>query len=74
LYLGASPRASIAILNTAKSNAAINGRDFITPEDVKKVLHPVLRHRLIVSAEREMEGYNADKVIDMILQSIDIPR
>jgi MoxR-like ATPase len=74
LYLGASPRASIAVLITSKANAAINGRDFITPEDVKKVLHPVLRHRLIVSAEKEMEGINADSIIDMIVQSIEIPR
>lgn len=74
LYLGASPRASIAILVTAKANAAINGRDFVMPEDIKKVLHPVLRHRLIVTAEREMEGFTTDKVIDLIVQSIDIPR
>jgi MoxR-like ATPase len=74
LYLGASPRASIAILNASKVNAAISGRDFITPDDIKKVIHPVLRHRVIVAAEREMEGLTADKVIDMIIHSIEIPR
>ena len=74
LYLGASPRASVAILNTSKANAAVNGRDFVLPEDVKKVLHPVLRHRLIVTPEREMEGMTTDKVINMIIQNIEIPR
>lgn len=74
LYLGASPRASIVVLNTSKANAAINGRDFVTPEDVRKVLNPALRHRLIVTAEREMEGITTDKVIDLIIQSIEIPR
>ena len=74
LYLGASPRASVAILNTAKANAAVNGRDFVLPEDVKKVVHPVLRHRLIVTPEREMEGMTTDKVVDMIISNIEIPR
>ena len=74
LYLGASPRASVAILNTAKANAAVNGRDFLLPEDVKRVLHPVLRHRLIVTPEREMEGMTTDKVIDLIIRNIEIPR
>ncbi|WP_340198931.1 AAA family ATPase [Ascidiimonas sp. W6] len=74
LFLGASPRASIAVLNTAKAFAAMSGRDFVTPEDVKKALLPVLNHRIILSPEREMEGITPEKVIEMILQSIEIPR
>lgn len=74
LYLGGSPRASIAILNTAKAYAAINGRDFVIPEDVKKALIPVLNHRIILTPEREMEGMTTENVIEMIVQSVEIPR
>ncbi|WP_431158522.1 AAA family ATPase [Winogradskyella poriferorum] len=74
LYLGGSPRASIAILNTSKAFAAINGRDFVIPEDVKKALNPVLNHRVILTAEREMEGMTTENVIEMIVQSVEVPR
>lgn len=74
LYLGGSPRASIAILNTAKSFAAINGRDFVIPEDVKKALIPVLNHRIILTPEREMEGMTTENVVEMIVQSVEVPR
>ncbi|WP_103865446.1 MoxR family ATPase [Aquimarina sp. I32.4] len=74
LYLGGSPRASISVMNASKAFAAINGRDFVTPEDIKKSLFPVLRHRLILSPEREMEGMTTENVIEMILQSVEIPR
>ncbi|MCF6307402.1 MAG: MoxR family ATPase [Flavobacteriaceae bacterium] len=74
LFLGASPRASIAIMNSSKAYAAIQGRDFVTPDDIKKVASPVLRHRIIVSPEREMEGFTADKVIQQIIESLEIPR
>jgi len=74
LYLGGSPRASLAIMNASKAFAAINGRDFVTPDDIKKSLTPVLRHRIILSPEREMEGMTPETVIDMIAQSIEIPR
>ncbi len=74
LYLGGSPRASLAIMNASKAYAAINGRDFVTPDDIKKSLAPVLRHRIILSPEREMEGMTPETVIDMIAQSIEIPR
>ncbi|WP_299226184.1 MoxR family ATPase [uncultured Psychroserpens sp.] len=74
LYLGGSPRASIAILNTSKAFAAINGRDFVIPEDVKKALVPVLNHRIILTPEREMEGMTTEQVVDMIVQSIEVPR
>lgn len=74
LFLGGSPRASLAIMNASKAFAAINGRDFVTPDDVKKALAPVLRHRIILSPEREMEGMTPESVIDLISQSIEIPR
>lgn len=74
LYLGASPRASIAILDASKAVAAINGRDFITPDDIKKVVGPILCHRIILTPEREMEGFTAEKVVQDLIQTIEIPR
>lgn len=74
LYLGASPRASIAMLNASKGFAAINNRDFVTPEDIKEAAVPVLQHRVIVSPEREMEGITAPNVIYQIVEALDIPR
>ncbi len=74
LYLGASPRASIAILNAAKGFAAINGRDFVTPEDIKEAAIPVLQHRVIVTPEREMEGISSVQIIKQIIETIEIPR
>ena len=74
LYLGASPRASLALLTASKAFAAIRGRDFVTPEDIKEASFAVLRHRVVVSPEREMEGLTADEIIRQILESIEIPR
>lgn len=74
LYLGASPRASIAILNASKAHAAINGRDFVTPDDIKRCTKAVLKHRLVLTPEREMEAFTIEKVIDQILETIEIPR
>jgi MoxR-like ATPase len=74
IYLGASPRASIGILQSSKAIAAINGRDFVVPEDILYVIPPVLRHRLVLSPEKEMEGGTADDVIKQIIQSSEIPR
>jgi len=74
LYLGASPRASLALLTASKAFAAIRGRDFVTPEDIKEASFAVLRHRIVVSPEREMEGLTADEIIRQILESIEIPR
>jgi MoxR-like ATPase len=74
IYLGASPRASIGILNGAKAVAAMQGRDFVTPEDIVYVAPPVLRHRLVLTPEREMEGATTDDVIGEIIQSIEVPR
>ncbi|KMQ70719.1 AAA family ATPase [Chryseobacterium koreense] len=74
LYLGASPRASLALLTASKAFAAIRGRDFVTPEDIKEASYAVLRHRVMVSPEREMEGLTADEIIKQILETIEIPR
>ena len=74
LYLGASPRASIAIMDASKALAAINGRDFITPEDIKKVASAILAHRIILTPEREMEGFTAEKVVQQLIETIEIPR
>ncbi|KFF11618.1 magnesium chelatase [Chryseobacterium soli] len=74
LYLGASPRASLALLSASKAFAALRGRDFVTPEDIKEASYAVLRHRVMVSPEREMEGLTADEIIRQILEGIEIPR
>ena len=74
LYLGASPRASIAILNASKAFAAIEGRDFVTPEDIKRATIPVLQHRVIVTPEREMEGLTSKQIIEQIIEAVEIPR
>ena len=74
LILGASPRASVSILNSSKAFAVLNGRDFVTPDDIKRSLIPVLNHRLVLSPEREMEGMATEDVIDMIVKSIEVPR
>ena len=74
LFLGASPRASIAILNTSKAMAAVRGRDFITPEDIREVTLPVMQHRVILTPEREMEGLKPADVIKEIIQKIEVPR
>jgi MoxR-like ATPase len=74
LYLGASPRASIAILNASKGYAALRGRDFVTPEDIKEAAVPVLQHRVMVAPEREMEGLTSPEIIKQIVDSIEIPR
>ncbi len=74
IYLGASPRASIAMLRTAKAFAAIQGRDFITPEDIKEMAQPILRHRILLSPEKEMEGFDADDIILQVIDKIEVPR
>lgn len=74
LYLGASPRASVALLNSAKALATLRGRDFITPEDVQELAAPVLRHRVLLTPEREMEGGTADDVVAQLVQKTEVPR
>ena len=74
LYLGASPRASLAILRASKANAALKGRDFVTPEDIIEMATPVLRHRIILTPEKEMEGVTPDELIENMLKAIEVPR
>ena len=74
LFLGASPRASLAIMKTSKAVAGMNGRDFVIPDDIRQVAFPVLNHRIILTPEREMEGYVAKDVIDDIIKKIEVPR
>ncbi|MDX1905157.1 MAG: MoxR family ATPase [Thermonemataceae bacterium] len=74
LYLGASPRASLAMLNASKAYAALDGRDFITPEDIKFLAFPILRHRIMLSPEKEIEGVSVEDVINQIVQSVEVPR
>lgn len=74
LFLGASPRASLAILRASKASAAIKGRDFVTPEDVLEMACPVMRHRIILTPEKEMEGITPDELIQNIIRNIEVPR
>lgn len=74
LYMGASPRASIAILDAAKSNAAVNGRDFVIPEDIKQIAHTILGHRVVMVPEKEMEGFTTQHIIQQIIDRVEIPR
>ncbi len=74
LYLGGSPRASLAIVNAAKAIAAISGRDFVTPEDIIYVTPAILRHRIMLSPDKEMEGVTPDEVVQQIIQKLEIPR
>jgi MoxR-like ATPase len=74
LFLGGSPRASLAIVNAAKALAAIKGRDFVTPDDIIQVTVPVLRHRIMLTPDKEMEGTTPDDVVAQIIQKIEVPR
>lgn len=74
LYLGASPRASLAIMRASRTIAALRGREFVIPEDIKEVCYPVLNHRMILSPDREMEGVEIEEVIREIIEKIEVPR
>jgi MoxR-like ATPase len=74
LYLGGSPRASVALLQASKVYAALHGRSFVTPDDIKAVMFPVYRHRIILKPETTLEGLDADTVLERILNSIEVPR
>ena len=74
IYLGGSPRASIALLRASKALSILNGRDFITPEDIKFLMIPVLRHRIILTPEKEMEGMTASDVLNEVLEQVEVPR
>ncbi len=74
IYLGASPRASLALLAGSRAYAAINGRDFVTPDDIKFLAPSVLKHRIILTPEKEMEGITADDVVNQLVSKIEVPR
>ena len=74
VYLGASPRASVAMLQTSKAYALLQGRDFVTPDDIKFVAPNVLQHRLILTAEAEMEGYSPVKVTQRLIDKVEVPK
>jgi MoxR-like ATPase len=74
LSLGASPRAATALLATSKAWAWLGGRDYVTPDDVKALARPTLRHRIMVRPEAELEGVNADGVLDGVLGAVPVPR
>lgn len=74
IFMGASPRGGVALLNASKALAAMNGRDFVIPEDVKYCALPVLRHRILLSPEKEMEGIQADELLETLINKIEIPR
>ncbi|MDO3626855.1 MoxR family ATPase [Mucilaginibacter sp. BT774] len=74
LYLGGSPRASLAVVNAAKALAALKGRDFVTPDDVVWIAPAVLRHRIMLTPDKEMEGVSPDDIIKQIIQKIEVPR
>ncbi len=74
IYLGASPRASIAVMNCAKAIAVMHDRDFVTPDDIVYVLPHILRHRIMLTPEREMEGITPDDIIAEILKAVEVPR
>ena len=74
VYLGASPRASVAMMQASKAYALLQGRDFVTPEDIKFVAPYVLQHRLILTAEAEMEGYSPVKVTQRLIDKVEVPK
>jgi len=74
LFLGASPRASIGILKSSKALAAIKGRKFVTPDDVRLVTYPILSHRIILTPEKEIEGLKASDIVKQIIEKVSIPR
>ena len=74
VYLGASPRASVAMLQASKAYALLQGRDFVTPEDIKQVTPSILQHRLVLTAEAEMEGYTAYKVAQRLIDKVEVPK
>ncbi len=74
LAMGAGPRGSLALVRAAKAQALLNGRDFVTPDDIKLIARPVLRHRLLLSADREIEGISADQLLADILEQVAAPR
>ena len=74
LFLGASPRASLAIVKTSKALAAMQGRAFVTPDDIQQAAYPVLNHRIVLSPDKEMEGFDVSDILSDIFKKIEVPR
>ncbi|HEV3511559.1 MAG TPA: MoxR family ATPase [Candidatus Sulfotelmatobacter sp.] len=74
LSLGASPRAAVSLMAVSKAYAAIDGRDYVIPDDVKTAAHPVLRHRLMLRPEADLEGITPDQVLDEVLRAVEVPK
>jgi MoxR-like ATPase len=74
LLLGASPRAAISLMLVAQATAAFDGRDYLVPDDVKRAVQPVLRHRVMLKPEAELEGFDADRVLTDVIAAVPVPR
>ena len=74
LSLGASPRAALSVMLVAQAAAAFDGRDYLVPDDVKRAVLPVLRHRVILKPEAELEGFDADRVLSDVIAAVPVPR
>jgi MoxR-like ATPase len=74
LLLGASPRAAISLMLVAQATAAFDGRDYLVPDDVKRAVQPVLRHRVMLKPEAELEGFDADRVLSDVVAAVPVPR
>jgi MoxR-like ATPase len=74
LALGASPRAAVSVMRFAKALGAVDGRDYLIPDDVKTAFLPVLRHRIVVKAEADLEGLTADHVLEDVIKAVEVPR
>jgi MoxR-like ATPase len=74
LLLGASPRAALSLMRVAQAAAAFDGRDYLLPDDVKRAVQPVLRHRVMLKPEAELEGFDADRILDDVVANVAVPR
>ena len=74
LLLGASPRAALSLMRVAQAAAAFDGRDYLVPDDVKRAVQPVLRHRVMLKPEAELEGFDADRVLADVIAAVPVPR
>jgi len=74
LSLGASPRAAVSLMAVSKAHAAVDGRDYVVPDDVKACTRPVLRHRIMLRPEADLEGVTADQVLEDVLRAVEVPK
>jgi MoxR-like ATPase len=74
LSLGASPRAAVSLMAVSKAVAAMDGRDYVIPDDVKAVSRPVLRHRIMLRPEADLEGITPDQVLEDVLRAVEVPK